>query len=187
MKIITNEMILLLLLVIITGFIIFNKPLENLYIKHFVKNKNNLANENSSEKESQDELSKNTCGSKDSGVCIYNSNGVNKRILPVLDPLFNLREICKQIILLEDHLSHKGKRCYDCISKHFLYLEGLSEEAITLDVDRKYLDKLENLPDEFRSLQKEFLNKVDPLIISQSLRKIRKKYMEDSFKFSSKC
>ena len=53
-------------------------------------------------------------------------------LLPIMDPLFNLREACKQSALLEDHLNQPRKRCPDCIRKHFLTLEALFEEAVSL-------------------------------------------------------
>ena len=43
----------------------------------------------------------------------------NATLLPVMDCKFNFREICKQCILLEDHLTHNEKRCIDCCMKHF--------------------------------------------------------------------
>ncbi len=67
------------------------------------------------------------------------------KLLPIMDPIFNLREISKQLILLEDHLFHIRKRCSDCIKKHFLTAEALSEEAITLDIDCKYNEILLNI------------------------------------------
>lgn len=48
---------------------------------------------------------------------------------PVSDPDYNMREIVKQSILLEEHLAEKKKRCKDCICKHFYHIIGLSEEA----------------------------------------------------------
>ena len=48
---------------------------------------------------------------------------------PVSDPIYNMQQIVKQSILLEEHLSNKNKRCRDCITKHFLHIIGLSEEA----------------------------------------------------------
>jgi len=51
---------------------------------------------------------------------------------PVFDPAYNMKEICKQSILLEEHLIHRSKRCRDCITKHFLHIIGLAEEAATL-------------------------------------------------------
>jgi hypothetical protein len=71
--------------------------------------------------------------------CIKNENSNGKcgaggegckscdSLLPVLDPRFNMREICKQSVLLEDHLFQKEKRCHDCICKHFLTIEALAE------------------------------------------------------------
>ena len=107
-------------------------------------------------------------------------NNQNELLLPVLDPVFNLREISKQCILLEDHLSQKEKNCTDCIIKHFLTLEALSEEAITLDNENKH--DIKNLPTKFRSLQKKWFKKQNSNhLISQEIRQIRKNIMIDSF------
>jgi len=106
-------------------------------------------------------------------------------LLPVMEPAFNLREICKQCILLEDHLSQQQKRCSDCCTKHFLALEALAEEAITLDQHNNYQDILINLPSIIRSLQLEWIQ--DPTShttlrnISQKLREIRKQFQEQCF------
>jgi len=104
-------------------------------------------------------------------------------LLPVLDCRFNLREICKQSILLEDHLSHDKKRCFDCCIKHFLALEGLSEEAITLDKNQQHLHDFKDVPDKIREIQKFWFQ--DPQKnshrASQMLREIRKKYMQKTF------
>ena len=43
-----------------------------------------------------------------------------------------MREIIKQLIMLEDHLFQKCKRCKDCINKHMVMIEGLAEECATL-------------------------------------------------------
>lgn len=55
-----------------------------------------------------------------------------RTLLPVMRPAQNMREIVKQMILLEDHLFQQCKRCPDCIRKHFLTIEGLAEECGTL-------------------------------------------------------
>lgn len=106
----------------------------------------------------------------------------NSKLLPVMNPEFNLREICKQIILLEDHLSHPEKRCTDCCIKHFLTIEALAEEAITLDKQNNY-SHLISLPPKVRNLQKKWYENpsVNCLFISQQLREIRKQYMISSF------
>jgi hypothetical protein len=119
---------------------------------------------------------KGTCGGE--GGCISKSG---TKLLPVLDPCFNMREICKQCILLEDHLFQSEKRCTDCIKKHFLTCESLSEEAITLDKGNKYnFSKLE-LPEKFRKLERDFLEDKDPEYIAQELRQIRKPLMNKYF------
>ena len=58
---------------------------------------------------------------------------------PVSDPKYNMQQIVKQSILLEEHLTNKNKRCRDCITKHFLHIIGLAEEAqmlATNDIDK---------------------------------------------------
>jgi hypothetical protein len=54
---------------------------------------------------------------------------------PVMDPVYNMKEIVKQSIVLEEHINHERKRCKDCITKHFLHIVGLAEEAVSLDPD----------------------------------------------------
>jgi hypothetical protein len=103
-------------------------------------------------------------------------------LLPIMNPLFNMREICKQMVLLEDHLNNIRKRCHDCIRKHFLTIEAFFEEAISLDKDLKYLDILEGQAQNIRNLQGIWLKiKDDPELgrkayyrISQKLREVRK-------------
>ena len=98
-----------------------------------------------------------------------------------MNPLFNMREVCKQCILLEDHLFQTKKRCEDCIKKHCLTMEGLAEEAITLDKNNEYdLDKLQ-LPDKIRTISRRYINGEDPVLIAQSLRQIRKPLMNKYF------
>ena len=102
-------------------------------------------------------------------------------LLPIMSPLYNLREICKQIILLEDHLNHPRKRCPDCIRKHFLTIEALFEEAVSLDKEFKYSEVLDNKAEEIRRLQSAWLDTKDGskahsfyLMIAQALRVLRK-------------
>lgn len=103
-------------------------------------------------------------------------------LLPVMDPNFNLREICKQCILLEDHLTHEQKRCTDCCTKHFLALEALAEEAITLDTHNTCAD-IKHLPQMIRELELLWIQ--NPVQnshkISQKLRTIRKQFQQKCF------
>ena len=107
-------------------------------------------------------------------------------LLPVLDPRFNMREICKQSVLLEDHLFQKEKRCHDCICKHFLTIEALAEEAITLDKDLKH-PEINVLPTKVRTITKKYIdnhtNENQPPLTAQQLREIRKDLMQKCFKY----
>ena len=103
-------------------------------------------------------------------------------ILPVMNPLFNLREICKQSALLEDHLNNPRKRCPDCI-KHFLTIEALYEEAVSLSKKLKYEGYLDGKAQAMRDLQAKWLDSKDTKKynatcnqISQDLRSVRKEY-----------
>lgn len=55
---------------------------------------------------------------------------------PVSDPAYNMRQVVKQSILLEEHLTQERKRCKDCQLKHLLHIQGLVEEAAMLAGDR---------------------------------------------------
>lgn len=99
-----------------------------------------------------------------------------KGLLPIMSPLFNMREICKQVALLEDHLNQVRKRCPDCIRKHFLTIEALFEEAISLDEDFKYMEYLEGKAEMCRLLQESWLDGGDERDIAQKIRKMRKEF-----------
>ena len=107
----------------------------------------------------------------------------SSRLLPVLDCRFNLREICKQSVLLEDHLTHEEKRCTDCCIKHFLALEGLCEEAITLDKTGETMYKYQDLPKKIREIQNLWVQSPQGNAhkCSQLLREIRKEFQPDVF------
>jgi hypothetical protein len=123
---------------------------------------------------------------KDVETCELDDNGKsvcgNGNLFPVLDPRFNLREVAKHLILLEDHLFHQGKRCKDCILKHLLTIEAFLEEAITLDKKQEYVKLTNNSLDEFRKIFKKISTKIeddkltdeDCCNLAQELRIIRK-------------
>jgi hypothetical protein len=83
-----------------------------------------------------------TCGSHTCGA-----------LDPVNDPDYNMRNIAKQSILLEEHLAEKNKYCIGCIIKHFLHIIGLAEEGVWLagkDLDKFPL--LESSPGFYQTL-----------------------------------
>ena len=70
-----------------------------------------------------------------------------------------MREIVKQMILLEDHLFQKEKLCKECINKHFLAIEGYAEEGITLGSSKEIgqlCDQFETVIKAVRSAQASF-------------------------------
>jgi hypothetical protein len=97
-------------------------------------------------------------------------------LLPIMSPLYNMREICKQVALLEDHLNQPRKRCPDCIRKHFLTIEALFEEAISLDKKFEYDDYLDGKAEMCRLLQEEWLDGGDMQDMAQRLRMMRKEF-----------
>lgn len=76
----------------------------------------------------------------------------HRRLLPVLRPSQNMRDIIKQLALLEDHLYHPQKRCPDCIRKHFLTIEALAEECATLCKPRAILPESRKIAAQSRIL-----------------------------------
>ena len=99
-------------------------------------------------------------------------------VRPLNSPLCNLREIAKQLLLLENHLFQPDKRCKECIAKHFLMCEALAEEALTLDKRQQYAIFFNKLANAFRQLHGE-LDKGKPVQeVAQSIRGIRKLAMQ---------
>lgn len=105
--------------------------------------------------------------------------------LSLIDPKFNMREVMKQLILLEDHLFHENKHCRDCITKHFMTIEAYLDEAQTMKTDdtetqkdvASMLPDIKNLSHKCLSAYKE---KRSPAYveIGNKLRLLRKKYQQ---------
>jgi hypothetical protein len=98
-----------------------------------------------------------------------------------MHPLFNMREVCKQTALLEDHLNNERKRCMDCIRKHFLTIEALLEEAVSLDNKAKWADLLDGKVELVRECQTRWIDGEEPCDIAQDLRAIRKELTPKCF------
>ena len=97
---------------------------------------------------------------------------------PVTDPAYNMRQVCKQSVLLEEHLNCRRKRCKDCCKKHFLHVTGLAEEAISLAGTGAGRDELmEEAVATYESAFEDFLKGRDPKEVADKCRRIRKKLM----------
>jgi hypothetical protein len=75
---------------------------------------------------------------------------------PVSDPAYNMRQIAKQSVLLEEHLAEDRKYCKDCIVKHFLHITGLAEEAVWLAGDLKGMARYPHLRESVAFYNREF-------------------------------
>lgn len=107
--------------------------------------------------------------------------GGTRKLLPVLRPSQNMRDIIKQLALLEDHLYHPQKRCPDCIRKHFLTIEGLAEECATLCKPRAILPESRKVATVSRVLHHAWeARPKDPAVaehVAGKLRRLRKGLM----------
>lgn len=100
------------------------------------------------------------------------------RRLSLMHPQFNLREVAKQMLLLEDHLCHPYKHCPDCIRKHLLTIEAFSEEAVSLDRIGIYRDLAEALAETAREWLEDVADKRPLAEIAQEIRTIRKRLVQ---------
>ena len=128
------------------------------------------------------------------GTCDAKSCGA---LDPVSNPAYNMQQIVKQSILLEEHLTNKNKRCRDCITKHFLHIIGLAEEAQMLATkDFKDYPLINENVELYNRLFKKWFeiydsqNEIEILKICDELRNNRKQliaiyYFNDTYNISS--
>nr|WRJ69870.1 hypothetical protein TetV2_00425 [Oceanusvirus sp.] len=103
--------------------------------------------------------------------------GDNPDLDPVMSASYNMVQAVKQTILLEEHLNMPRKRCHDCITKHFLHVVGLLEEAVSLakpDEDSKFMCRAAKYYD---TLMKKWQAGQDPEETAAGSRKMRKVIM----------
>ena len=105
----------------------------------------------------------------------------------LIDPKFNMREVIKQLILLEDHLFHDNKHCRDCITKHFMTIEGYLDEAQTMKTDDPSQVDVARLRAEIKQIGPDFLMKYteqskprenEYIETANKLRALRKEYAQ---------
>jgi hypothetical protein len=51
------------------------------------------------------------------------------------NPAYNIRQIIKQTILLEEHIAIPSKRCHECRLKHLYHCQALAEEGLWLSTN----------------------------------------------------
>lgn len=107
---------------------------------------------------------------------------LKRLLMPILTPEFNLREVAKQCILLEEHLNQKNKLCLDCCKKHMITIEGLLEESISLDKEQKMTKYLQELFQQWVNIEKNYVNQKKNFVeIAQDIRQFRKPLLDKHF------
>ncbi len=168
----SSEYLLILMLLITIVIVIF------IYIDIEIKKKNKIVKNKTNKKifhtNEDTVIDKKTISDKGDSMC---TKSTCDSIDPVSNPIYNMHQIVKQSILLEEHLANKSKRCRDCITKHFSHIIGLAEEAVMLACEnaKNYPYMLE-LPDFYNNLFRKWLEKDSTCLeICSELRNIRKK------------
>lgn len=92
---------------------------------------------------------------------------------------FNIREIAKQMLLLEDHLTDDEKYCFDCIRKHLLLIEAYSEESLTLEPMGEWSDESKRLARDARRWMVKLGDGGDKSIVAKEIRRIRKQLVAE--------
>jgi len=99
----------------------------------------------------------------------------------LLDPLGNLRQVCGQLTLLEDHLNIPSKRCSDCTMKHLLRIEALLVEALDLSPDPETAARVYAGLEFVRAMAGAWVDGADPTWVAAQLRTLRKAWMPICF------
>jgi hypothetical protein len=134
------------------------------------------------------DIKKSTHSDEDNSTCDMNADGVtnicgtNRKLAPILDPRFNLKQVSGNLLLLEDHLNNSEMRCNDCVVKHSNLISAYLQEANGLDKNREYSREINETTTAFNKILKKLGDKMKkgPLEddecceIAQEIRKIRK-------------
>lgn len=100
---------------------------------------------------------------------------------PLNSAEFNVREIAKQFLLLEDHLSDDEKYCEDCIRKHLLLVEAYAEESLTMDPNGKLAPESLRMARNARKWMIQFTDGVNKCTLAKEIRTVRKKLVETTY------
>jgi hypothetical protein len=98
--------------------------------------------------------------------------------MELTNPTFNMREIVKQLTLLEDHLAHPYKMCMDCVRKHLITVEAFAEEATAMDTTGETAKTSELMAECARVWMEQVMDEKRPVSeIAQEIRNVRKALM----------
>jgi hypothetical protein len=98
---------------------------------------------------------------------------VGKKV-KLTNPRFNMREVAKQLLLVEDHLASDEKFCADCVRKHLMTVEALGEEAVALDPDSDWVKEAKSVTRRAKGWLVKFEDGLDRESLAKSIRPVRK-------------
>ena len=104
----------------------------------------------------------------------------NKRP-PLNSSEFNMREISKQMLLLEDHLTDDEKYCFDCIRKHLLLIEAYSEESLTLEPNGSWAKESLRMAKAARNWMIKLEDGGSKSLVAKQIRLIRKQLVAEVY------
>jgi hypothetical protein len=91
------------------------------------------------------------------------------------EPRFNLRQVTKELLLLEDHLADRRKLCAECIAKHALKAEAFVDEAKALDTSGEWADELATASEAIDQIQNALKAGHAPPHVAAIVRALRKR------------
>jgi len=93
----------------------------------------------------------------------------------------NIREVTKEMVLLEDHLRNPSLECDDCIQKHMLKVEALLDEALSLTGKEKF-KWIARFAQQWRNWQRLWVQgRIDNAELADWIRKYRKNFQPVAF------
>ncbi len=109
-----------------------------------------------------------------------------KGLDPILDPLYNVKQVIENTLLLESHLVNERQSCIQCQYKHILLCTGLLAEAVWLA--GKNVELYPHLADDLVFYNNIFYKWVETedkhsirLQLAEKLRQKRKELVHDYF------
>ena len=101
----------------------------------------------------------------------------------ISDALYNLKQIAREMLLLEGHLGCGGRQCSDCIRKHVMTLQGLLYEASMLKDGHRYIKVITPLTNLSNYLEYMLSQKrmIDYCKIASAVRVLRKPLVKMTF------
>lgn len=93
---------------------------------------------------------------------------------PVFEARENVRQICKHLVQVEDHLRMPDRRCSDCVDKHLSAAESYADELSSLRGAEAYKDEARAVQMAVRQAYRMLEGGAPPEMVANYLRPLRK-------------